>query len=138
MAKEKSAGAVIFRKENGKILFLILHYHFKGDYWDFPRGKLERDETEKQAAIREIMEETKLMDVRFVDGFRETTNWFYRWEDQNIFKEAVYFLVETQKKEIKISDEHLGYAWLEFNDAMKMLTFDNTKKILKAANEFLK
>jgi len=138
MAKEKSAGAVIFRRENGKLFFLILHYHFKGDYWDFPRGKLERDETEEQTAMREIMEETGLMGVQFVSGFRQTTNWFYHWEDQDIFKQAVYFLAETQKKEVKISDEHLGYVWLAFDDAMKQLTFDNTKKILKAANEFLK
>lgn len=132
---------MIFRREGKddkeKILYLVLHYHFKGDYWDFPRGKIEKDETEEQTAKREIKEETALEDLEFVEGFKETTSWFYRWEGKNIFKEAVYFLAETKEKKIKISLEHLEYLWLEYEEAMKTLTYENTKKILKAAHEFL-
>lgn len=128
---------MIFRRENGKIFYLVLHYHFKGDYWDFPRGKVEGEEAEQQTALREIKEETGL-DVKLVEGFRKTTNWFYRWEGQDIFKEAVYFLAETMQKEVKISHEHVGYLWLEYEAAMKTLTYDNTKEILKAAHKFLK
>jgi bis(5'-nucleosidyl)-tetraphosphatase len=114
-----------------------LHYHFKGDYWDFTRGKLEGNETEGQTARREIKEETGITDIKFLGGFRQTTTWFYRWKGRNIFKEAVYFLAETKEKKIKISEEHLEYLWLEYKEAMDTLTFDNTKKILKAANDFL-
>jgi bis(5'-nucleosidyl)-tetraphosphatase len=122
---------------NGNIFYLVLHYHFKGDYWDFPRGKVEGEETEQQTALREIKEETEL-DVKFVDGFRETTNWFYRWNGEDVFKEAVYFLAEATEEKVKISHEHIGFMWLEYKAAMKKLTYDNTKEILKAAHKFLK
>ncbi len=139
MPKEKSAGAVIFRRggEKGeKIFYLVLHYHFKGDYWDFPRGKTEKEETEKQTAEREIKEETGLK-IEFIEGFCETTHWFYRLKEENIYKEAVYFLAETTEEKVKISDEHLEYMWLEYEAAMKTLTYENTKEILKAAHAFL-
>jgi 8-oxo-dGTP pyrophosphatase MutT (NUDIX family) len=137
--KEKSAGAVVFRhdEESGKILYLILHYHFKGDYWDFSRGKTEVGESEQETATREIREETTLADLEFVDGFREVTHWFYRWKGDNVFKEAVYFLAETKTSEVEISKEHIDFAWADYETAMKTLTFENTKKILKAAHEFL-
>lgn len=135
---------MIFRREDEegkeskeKIFYLVLHYHFKGDYWDFPRGKIEKGETEEQTARREIKEETGLEDVEFVKGFKKTTSWFYRWEGKNIFKEAVYFLAETKQEKIKLSIEHLDYLWLEYEEAMKTLTYENTKKILKAVHEFL-
>jgi len=140
MPKEKSSGAVIFRRggEKGeKIFYLVLHYHFKGDYWDFPRGKIEKGETEEQTAKREIEEETGLIEIEFVKGFRETTHWFYRLKGKNIYKEAIYFLAETTQEKVEISYEHLEYLWLEYGDAMKTLTYENTKKILKAAHEFL-
>lgn len=136
-AREKSAGAVIFRKEDGKTFYLLLHYHFKGDYWDFTRGKMEGTETEEETAVREIEEETGIKDIRFITGFRETTSWFYRWKDTDIFKEAVYFLAETDMKDVEISDEHLEHKWMQYEDAMSTLTFENTKEIMKAANDFL-
>jgi len=137
--KEKSAGAVIFRRDEqtGKIYYLILHYHFKGDYWDFPRGKIERSETEEATAKREIEEETGLSQVKLVDGFRKVTHWFYRWKGRNIYKEAVYFLAEAGSAEVKISGEHLEFVWADFETAMQTLTYENTKKILWAAHEFL-
>lgn len=138
-SKEKSAGAVVFRrdKKTGKILYLILHYHFKGDYWDFPRGKIESNETEEDTARREILEETSLVDVKFVQGFREVTHWFYRWRGENIYKEAVYFLAEASDSKVKISGEHLEFLWVDYEATMQTLTFENTKKILRKAYEFL-
>jgi len=119
-------------------LYLILHYHFKGDYWDFPRGKIEKGETEQETARREIKEETGLEDIKFVEGFREITHWYYRWRGQNIYKEAVYFLAETKNSKVKISEEHLEFAWADFETAMQTLTYENTKAILKKAHKFLK
>ena len=115
----------------------MLHYHFKGDYWDFPRGKIENGESEEEAAKREIEEETGLINIKLVEGFRETTHWFYRWQGRNVYKEAVYFLAEAGTIEIKISGEHLEFLWADFEKALQTLTYNNTKKILQAAHEFL-
>lgn len=137
--REFSAGAVIFRRAGKNIFYLILHYHFKGDYWDFPRGNIEKRETAQQAAAREIKEETGIgeKDFKFVEGFLEKSTWFYQWKGERVFKQAKYFLAETNKKDVKISDEHLEFEWLEFDDALKQLTYDNGRQVLKAAHKFL-
>jgi len=42
MPKEKSAGAIILRKEDNKIYYLLLHYH--SGHWEFPKGHIEGKE----------------------------------------------------------------------------------------------
>jgi 8-oxo-dGTP pyrophosphatase MutT (NUDIX family) len=77
MPIEKSAGTVIFTKENGKIYYLLLHYPGRAqrrigdegklqkrqtsstdsqkDYWDFPKGHIEKGETLESTALREAV-----------------------------------------------------------------------------------
>jgi len=142
MPKEQSAGAVIFRIENKERRYLLLHYptskRAKKEYWDFPKGHLEKGETEQQAAVREVQEETGLHDITFASGFKERIQYYFRVEGKTIFKTVVFFLAFTKKKEIKISFEHKGFVWLSFEKAMKKLKFANARRILRAANQFLK
>jgi len=58
MARERSAGAVIFRKIDGEIRYLLLHYHYKTYFWDFPKGNMEEGEREDATVRREVREET--------------------------------------------------------------------------------
>lgn len=54
-----------------------------------------------------------------------------------IFKMVVFYLAQTQEKEIKISFEHKGFKWLPYEEALKQLTFKNAKEILEKANDFI-
>jgi len=47
---EKSAGAVIFRKEQNEALFLLLHY--PSGHWDFVKGKIEPEENLRQTGYQ--------------------------------------------------------------------------------------
>ncbi len=140
MVKEESFGAVLFRREGKKIFYLLLyrksHDRYK-ELWDFPRGLIEKGEFEKEVVKREIMEETGITDICFLEGFRENIKWFYRKEGQLVNKQATYYLAETKNKNVKISHEHNDYRWCEYEEALKLITFDNTKNILKNAKEFL-
>ncbi len=140
MPKEISAGAVVFRK-NGKIYYLLLHY--KSGHWDFPKGHIEDGEEEDKTVRREIEEETGIKDIELIDGFKNWIKYFFRKTyggDEKapwIFKIVNYYLAETKTKEIKLSDEHIGYKWLDYEDALKQLTYKNAKNVLKKANDFL-
>ncbi len=143
MPREISAGAVIFRHENGKIFYLLLQYpalshRAKKDYCDFPKGHLEIGESDAAAMRREVKEETGLNDLEIVPGFRETIRYFFVVGKKRIFKIVSFYLAETKTKEIMISPEHTGYAWLSFEQAVKALSFSNAKAILKKANDLLK
>jgi bis(5'-nucleosidyl)-tetraphosphatase len=149
MPVEKSAGAVIFRKEpfdaaqgKGNIYYLLLHYpatshRTSKDYWDLPKGHIEKGEKELDAVRREVAEETGLTDIEFVEGFKEWIKYFFQWGSKNILKFVTFYLAETKTKDVKISGEHIGYEWLPYEEAVEQLTFKNARQIIKKAHDFL-
>jgi len=138
---EKSAGAVVFRKESNKIYYLLLHYpsgaRTPRNYWDFPKGHIERGEKEIETVKREVKEETGLEDIKFIEGFKKWVKYFFRFQGKTVFKIVIFYLVETKNKNVKISSEHIGYKWLPYEEALEQLLFKNAKEILKKANDYL-
>jgi bis(5'-nucleosidyl)-tetraphosphatase len=137
MINERSSGAVIcsFNKESEKVEFLLLHY--ASGHWDFPKGNIEFGEDEVQAAYREIFEETGIQNVHFLEGFRKNIQYYYRRGDILIRKEVIFYLAITNTKEIALSNEHIGYAWKDYMEAMNQLTYKSAKDLLKEVKMFL-
>lgn len=136
MADERSSGAVVFYKEGAaEPEYLLLNY--TAGHWDFPKGNIEVGENEKQAAVREIREETGITDVEFIDGFRMTISYRYRHGRRLVEKEVVLFLGRTHTRQVTISHEHIGFAWKNYQDAMDQLTYRNAKNLLSAAKDFM-
>ncbi len=135
MIEETSSGVVLFRKENDKILFLLLHY--PSGHWDFVKGKMESGESPHETAIRETKEETGIEDVKFVDGYEEWIEYNFQFDGELVHKKVVFFLGETQTKEVQISHEHLSFTWMDYVTAMDKTTFDNAKTVLSKAYELL-
>ena len=128
MIEETSSGVVLFRKENEKILFLLLHY--PSGHWDFVKGKMEQGESFCETAIRETKEETGITDVKFLNNFEEWIQYSFQFQGELIHKKVVFFLGETKTKDVKISHEHLNYAWMDYGAAMEKTTFNNAKTVL--------
>jgi len=135
MIEETSSGVVLFRKENEKILFLLLHY--PSGHWDFVKGKMEKGESSKQTAIRETEEETGITDVRFLDNFEEWIQYNFQFEGELVNKKVVFFLGETKTKEVKISHEHINFTWMDYATAMEKTTFNNAKTVLSKSYDLL-
>ena len=149
IAYEVSAGAVIFRNMPDKTWrFLLLRY--RHCHWDFAKGHVEAGETLKEAARREIEEETGIADLRFVPEFHERTHFFYvakgsEWERRRkdgrgrwIFKTVHFFLAEnTNEAPVHLSDEHTDFLWLPFDKALEQATFENAKQLLRLADDVL-
>ncbi|MGD6807332.1 MAG: bis(5'-nucleosyl)-tetraphosphatase [Candidatus Bathyarchaeia archaeon] len=133
--REKSCGAVIYINNQETTRYLMLNY--TAGHWDFVKGNVEQGETEKQTVTREMQEETGITHAQFIDGFRESINYFYRRQGQTINKEVVFFIIESQTDEVTISFEHIGYIWLPYQQAMAKLTFKNAKDVLQKAHNFL-
>ena len=135
MLREKSCGAVVFLK-NSEVNYLLLLYG--AGHWDFVKGNVEPNENEKDTVIRELREETGIVDAQFIEGFREKIEYFYRKQGATIHKEVIFFLIETHTEKVKLSYEHVGYTWLNYQNAMEKLTFKNAKDVLQKAHELLK
>ncbi len=135
MFDEKSCGAVVFMK-NAEVNYLLLRY--EAGHWDFVKGNVEPNESEKDTVIRELKEETSIVDAQFIDGFRKKISYFYRRQGNTIHKEVIFFLIEAHTEKVELSYEHVGYDWVDYSRAMEKLTFKNARDVLQNAHEFLK
>ncbi len=131
--REISAGAIIFRRE-GKLIKFLLLYHGRG-YWNFPKGKIEKGERSFQTFLREVEEETGISrkEMRVIPGFRITDKYFFLREKRPIFKIVIFYLVETRKHKIDVSEEHEGFGWFLPKEAIAISKFKNSKKIIRNA-----
>jgi bis(5'-nucleosidyl)-tetraphosphatase len=133
--EERSAGAVVYREVGGRRMYLLLQ---NAGRWDFPKGGMEKGESELQTVMREVEEETGLKDVKIVPGYRKVIEYFYRREGKNIHKQVVYLLGFTGEEKVKISFEHQGFGWFPYAEALERASYENSKMTLTEAERFLR
>lgn len=132
---ETSSGAILYHIENETIIFLLLRY-FQG-HWDFPKGNKEKGESDIDTALREITEETGINDVTFLEGFKKEIFYKYKRNNHLISKKVVYFLAKSNSIDVVLSSEHLDFVWEPYEDALKKITYKNSKEILSEGYKFL-
>lgn len=133
MKKEKSCGAVVYKKENDEVKILLIK-HQNGGHWAFPKGHVEKNETEEETAIREISEETSLS-VRLDSGFRETVTYSPK---PDIKKDVIYFAAEFEAGSVqRQEDEVIDIKWVKLSEADTLITYENDKGILWKFSEYL-
>ena len=134
MKREKSCGIIVFTRIGGVIKYVIIK-SINGLY-GFPKGHIEKDETEIQTALREVSEEVGLSPI-IIDGFKEIVEYYIPFID--VQKEVVYFLGEYKDQNIVFQREELISAELmTFNEAIEVFTHENNKELLKKADYFIK
>ncbi|MCD7722648.1 MAG: NUDIX domain-containing protein [Clostridiales bacterium] len=130
---ESSCGAVVFRKIKGETRFLLIK-NKRSSNWGFPKGHIENGETRQDTARREVLEETGVH-VDFIDGYERVS----KYKIQNKIEKNVHiFIGSTKDSETKIQAEEIDdYMWLPYSRAMRLLKFENDKKIMASAYKFL-
>lgn len=137
MLKQFSAGIVIYRLgEDGNRTYLLLQY--PGKYWDFPKGKLEKNEKWLDAAIREAKEETGL-DLVLNNKFEYSYNYTFNDFKGNRIEKTVIFFVGMAEQEsiVTLSYEHIDYLWLPYEQARMQIHFESVRKLIDEVEIFL-
>lgn len=130
---ERSCGAVIFRKINGKTRFLLIK-NKRSSGWGFPKGHMEDGETPEDTAKREVLEETGIH-IDILPGFAKRSE--YKIQNR-INKSVTIFVGKTTDTQTVIQEEEIeDYVWLPFREAYRTLKFDNDKSILRTCKDFL-
>jgi bis(5'-nucleosidyl)-tetraphosphatase len=137
---EKSCGTVVFYCPHKQIKideceFLLLHY--PEGHWDLPKGHVEKGEEELETALRELFEETGINKGEFLEGFKVKTHYFFRKKSELVSKTVMFFLYRAYNKEIKISFEHQNFIWLNYDEAIKKITFKNVREIVEEAKNHI-
>lgn len=125
MIKEKSCGIVVF--DDDKKILLIKH---NGGHISFPKGHVEEGESEKETALREVKEETGIeAEILSNETFTNTYS-----PKEGYMKDVYYFVgkktggeLNPQLVEVSMCD------FFEYEEALKTLTYDIDRNILKDA-----
>jgi len=129
---EKSAGIIL--KCNDK--YLLLHYD--AGHWDLAKGHVEEGESDKQAALRELEEETGITEVTFLPKFEETIHYVFKRGSKSVSKDVVFFLATIDKEDVNLSHEHKDFVWLPIEKAVAKVTFKTAKEVLEKADAWIK
>ena len=140
MLKEFSYGAVVYKICDGEPLFLLV-FSRRNERWGFPKGHIEKGETEIETASREIYEETGIRKVNFIDGFKKEEVYIIdgtRPETKGRIaeKHSVYFLAEALSDSMVFYDEEVAETkWVNVNKAKQLLSFSGQRKAIQSAYE---
>ncbi|MEC7872050.1 MAG: NUDIX domain-containing protein [Candidatus Neomarinimicrobiota bacterium] len=111
--------------------FLILKRNHNKIYehlWQGVAGKIEKGETAWQTAIRELKEETGLNPYRMFVA--DHISKFYEVKGDRINLVPV-FGIEVNSKDVILSEEHIEYKWVNFNEARDILAWNGQKEGLE-------
>ena len=135
--REFSAGGVVYRKVKGEVKWLI-GKHSGYHRWGFPKGLVEKGESLRQTALREVEEETGIK-TRIVKKIPEPERYIYTMASTKIFKQVDYFLMEYRSGKIDDHDwEMEEVQWFSYDQVKEKLGFAGAKKILEKAKQLLK
>ncbi|HUV98375.1 MAG TPA: NUDIX pyrophosphatase [Candidatus Paceibacterota bacterium] len=127
--------AIIFRREGGKVEYLLLKRRpERNGFWQPVTGGVEEGETREEALRREVMEETGVKSmVAVIEGL-----YYFEFSDPNLNQEHVYGVEVSPSEEIVLDgEEHSEYRWCSFHEALQLLHWRENKEALRKLNKSL-
>ncbi len=120
MSQLKSCGFIVFRKSesatSGKEFLLLKH----PKRWDLPKGHVDPGETDRQCALRELIEETGIdeCDIEIDETFEFRTEYTVKYKrtqfrPQN--KTLIIYLAELTRDIPLQLTEHDSYQWFAWD-----------------------
>jgi 8-oxo-dGTP pyrophosphatase MutT (NUDIX family) len=128
----------ILRKAEGTLFLLIQH---NAGHWAFPKGHAENGETEIEAALRELGEETGITDVELDTRrvFEERYTKTLRGDARRLVRKTVrYYIGSVASSRVKVQVEEIkDHRWVTSAEARKLITYSESRKLLEEADEYL-
>jgi 8-oxo-dGTP pyrophosphatase MutT (NUDIX family) len=135
---EVSAGGVVYRHEDDAIqIALAARRTRRGDLaWGLAKGAIEPGETEEQAAVREVLEETGL-EVDVVSDLGDI-RYFYVWEGVRVRKRVHFFLMRMTGGDVETRDTEMeDVRWFPLRSAVKRAAYRGEREVIERAVERL-
>jgi 8-oxo-dGTP pyrophosphatase MutT (NUDIX family) len=134
-----SAGGVAFRELGDRIEVALISVG-NDSRWQLPKGLVDKGESTEAAAIREVREEAGI-NTEVIARIDKVEYW-YLWNEDGrrvrYHKYVYFYLLRYKSGDVRDHDDEVNEArWFAIDDAIKMLAFDNEKKILGLALQSL-
>jgi 8-oxo-dGTP pyrophosphatase MutT (NUDIX family) len=133
---DESFGVIPLSKERGCWeVFLIQHN--RSGYWGFPKGHAESNETQKEAAFRELKEETNLEPIHLFQPDPLVEQYTFIMEGKRVFKKVSYFIAEVGGKvQLQKEEIHDG-RWVSIQEAVHQVTHQEGRSLLAQVEKIL-
>ena len=129
-----SYGVVPLYKGADEWQVLVVHQiSYRGDdFWIFPKGHAEKEETSTEAALRELHEETGVSEIELIDETPISISYSFTHEGVRIEKTVEYFVGVCKSPDTSISQPHeiKEIRWCSFGEAESLLSHQNSKDVL--------
>ena len=131
---ERSAGGVVVRAVSGGWHALLIRDPY--GKWSLPKGHLENGESLREAAAREVEEETGIR-PEVVGPRIDTIDWTFRDGDETIHKYCTFFLMRSRGGEaVPRSEEGItACMWLPVGDAASRVAYADTRGVVHRVDE---
>lgn len=130
MIRQFSAGGIVFK---GNEVLLIKNKSIKDkkiSFWGFPKGHIKKGETSKDAALRELKEETGI-EAEIVSKVGDS-KYIFTQKGEKIFKVVIIYLMKYKSGEGKPQIAEIEEVlWVDPKKALDILTFKNDRNLLK-------
>lgn len=128
----EAAGGLVKNNEN-KVLFI-----FRREKWDLPKGKLEKNESPEDGAVREVEEECGINNLN-IQNHIETTYHTYNLKDKDILKRTYWYEMiysGTENPKPQIEEEISEVKWISTNNLTEVMnnTFPSIIEVIQKAS----
>lgn len=135
----KKVGAIIYSKDKDKIYFLILHRILRWNGWEILKGSIKKNEKPLHTLKRELREEIRVKKFRIIKKINKQVR--FKWNHHNVIMNDIFLVKIDKHSKIILNKntrkEHNEYLWVSKQQAIKKLTWKNTKLLIKSLNRKL-
>lgn len=134
MITENASGAVVYRLVDEQPQYLLLK-SATSNFWGFPKGHVEGNETDIETAVREIREETSLH-VTIDPTFHADLD----YDMKNGHHKHVVLYTAQVPADVTIHrqvEEISEFGWFDFPTAHERLSYPNLQNLMTQVNAFL-
>ena len=131
---EVSAGGVVYRREEGSIdLALAARRTRRGQLaWGLAKGAIEPGESDEEAAVREVREETGL--EAEVEADLGDIRYFYVWEGVRVRKRVHFYLMRATGGDVADHDSEMeDVRWFPLKAAIKRAAYKGEREVIERA-----
>jgi 8-oxo-dGTP pyrophosphatase MutT (NUDIX family) len=131
---EVSAGGVVYRREDDAVdLALAARRTRRGQLaWGLAKGAIEQGESDEQAAVREVLEETGL--EADVEADLGDIRYFYVWEGVRVRKRVHFFLMRATGGDVANHDSEMEEVrWFPLRTAIKRASYKGEREVIERA-----
>lgn len=132
--KDHSFGVIPIHQQDGKTRYLLIQH--RAGHWAFPKGHAEPGESDTQAALRELREETGICNITLYSDPAIVETYQFARGSQTVRKTVRYFIGLVGDSTVRLQEAEVSaYRWADYEEARALITYEESRRSLETARQ---